>query len=106
MEVRRVTQPPPTLKAIVTDAQLAVVREWIDGGFRVPNCAERVALRAVLAAASPNPEIMREALSDALAGWRYIRQHHGDLYGVAWDRVEQKLTEALSSICKGEREGG
>jgi hypothetical protein len=47
------TQPLPTPKAIVTDAQLTVVREWIDGGFRVPNCAERVALRAVLAAASP-----------------------------------------------------
>lgn len=36
-----------------------------------------------------------EAAADALAGWRYIRQHHGDLYGVGWDRVEQGLEDAL-----------
>lgn len=30
-------------------------------------------------------------IADALAGWRYIRQHHGDLYGVAWDRVQIAL---------------
>lgn len=38
-----------------------------------------------------------EAMRDALAGWRYIRQSHGDLYGVGWDRVEQKLEAALAS---------
>ena len=28
------------------------------------------------------------ALADILGGWRYIRQSHGDLYGVGWDRCE------------------
>jgi hypothetical protein len=44
------------------------------------------------------------ACNDALAGWRYIRQHHGDLYGVGWDRVEQALdavlTKARASGCE------
>lgn len=38
---------------------------------------------------------LRGAANDALAGWRYIRQEHGDLYGVGWDRVEGKLGDAL-----------
>jgi hypothetical protein len=40
---------------------------------------------------------LREATTDALAGWRYIREHHGDLYGVGWDRVEQSLSAALGT---------
>jgi len=39
---------------------------------------------------------VREALADMLAGWRYIREHHGDLYGVGWDRAEQKAAAALA----------
>jgi len=39
---------------------------------------------------------MAEALADALSGWRYIRDHHGDLYGVGWDRVEQAAESALA----------
>ena len=39
---------------------------------------------------------LREAAADALSGWRYIRQHHGDLSGVGWDRVEHGLVEALN----------
>ena len=41
-------------------------------------------------------EAMREAALDALSGWRYIRDHHGDLYGVGWERVENALAAALS----------
>jgi len=37
-----------------------------------------------------------EATRDALSGWRYIREHHGDLYGVGWDRVENVLIAALA----------
>lgn len=40
------------------------------------------------------PELL-EALHDILSGWKYIRQAHGDLYGVGWDRAEQKATEAI-----------
>lgn len=38
---------------------------------------------------------MRAALADMLAGWRYIRQSHGDLYGVGWDRAQEKAEQAL-----------
>lgn len=52
--------------------------------------------RAALTAAYPllmaENERLREAASDALAGWRYIRANHGDLYGVGWDRVETALS--------------
>lgn len=44
---------------------------------------------------SAAPDLL-EAASDALAGWKYIRQHHGDLYGVGWDRVEQALVGAIA----------
>jgi hypothetical protein len=37
----------------------------------------------------------REALRDMLSGWRYIRQVHGDLYGVGWDRSQTKAEKAL-----------
>lgn len=41
------------------------------------------------------PELL-EALQDMLSGWKYIRQTHGDMYGVGWDRSEQKATEAIA----------
>ena len=39
------------------------------------------------------------ALHDMLAGWQYIRRTHGDLYGVGWDRAENK---AVAAIAKAE----
>lgn len=48
-------------------------------------------LRALLSAFREQ----REALTDMLAGWRYIREHHGDLYGVGWDRCETNAKRAL-----------
>jgi hypothetical protein len=41
------------------------------------------------------PELL-EALKDMLAGWRYIRETHGDLYGVGWDRAQQKAEAAIA----------
>jgi hypothetical protein len=38
---------------------------------------------------------VKDALMDALSGWKYIRHSHGDLYGVGWDRVEEKLEAIL-----------
>lgn len=35
------------------------------------------------------------ACEDALSGWQYIREFHGDLPGVGWDRVEDALTAAI-----------
>jgi hypothetical protein len=51
---------------------------------------------------SAAPELY-EALLDALAGLQYVRQHYydertgtGDLYGVGFDRVEQKAKAAIA----------
>lgn len=38
---------------------------------------------------------LQAALRDMLTGWRYIRETHGDLYGVGWDRAEDKARAAL-----------
>lgn len=40
-------------------------------------------------------DALREALRDMTSGWRYIRETHGDLYGVGWDRAEEKARAAL-----------
>jgi hypothetical protein len=44
------------------------------------------------------PELLA-ALRDLLSGWMYIREIHGDLYGVGWDRAQEK---ALAAIAKSE----
>jgi hypothetical protein len=38
---------------------------------------------------------VKDVLMDALSGWKYIRQCHGDLYGVGWDRVQEKIEAIL-----------
>lgn len=47
------------------------------------------------------PELL-EALRDMLAGWKYIRSMHGDLYGVGWDRAQGKA-EAAWAKATGEQ---
>lgn len=39
---------------------------------------------------------LEDALLDARSGMRYIRETHGNLYGVGFDRVEEKATKALN----------
>lgn len=39
-----------------------------------------------------------EALKDMNAGWKYIRQMHGDLYGVGWDRAQDKADAAIAKV--------
>lgn len=48
---------------------------------------------ACLTAAAPD---LLTALKDMLAGWRYIREHHGDLYGVGWDRAQGAAEAAIA----------
>ena len=48
---------------------------------------------ACLIAAAPD---LLAAARDALAGWRYLRENHGDLYGVGWGRVEDALRAAIA----------
>ena len=38
---------------------------------------------------------LHKTLCDALAGWRYIRETHGDLYGVGWARIENRLRQQI-----------
>ena len=38
---------------------------------------------------------LRSALTDMHSGWLYIREHHGDLYGVGWDRCQAAAEAAL-----------
>lgn len=40
-------------------------------------------------------KVLEEALTDMLNGWIYLRESHGDLYGVGWDRAQQKAEKAL-----------
>jgi hypothetical protein len=63
-------------------------------GESIPWCRSDVAseLRRLHAA---NAELV-EALRDMNEGWKYIRQVHGDLYGVGWDRAQDKADAALS----------
>jgi len=58
------------------------------------NLTEKV-IPNIKADAEVEIERLREALRDMLAGWRYIRQTHGELYGVGWDRCEQSASAAL-----------
>lgn len=48
------------------------------------------------------PELL-EALEDMLSGWKYIRESHGDLYGVGWDRAQDKAEFAIAKA-KGEQQ--
>ena len=47
-----------------------------------------------------NADELHKTLCDALAGWKYIREHHGDLYGVGWDRVQDRLETQIKESAK------
>lgn len=64
------------------------------------------ALRAEIAAMVEREEQLRNALADMLYGWRYIRHAHGDLYGVGWDRAQEKAESALRNRTPNPAEGG
>jgi hypothetical protein len=40
---------------------------------------------------------LEDALNDARNGLLYVREVHGDLYGVGFDRVEKKASAALDA---------
>lgn len=46
--------------------------------------------------------VLYDALADMLAGWKYIRQVHGDLSGVGWDRAQDAAINALA-LARGEK---
>lgn len=39
-----------------------------------------------------------DSLKDFASGWAYIRDSHGDLYGVGWDRAQEKGRKAIDAL--------
>lgn len=58
-------------------------------------------VEAALAEKDKEISALREALEDAMAGIRYVRQVYGDLVGVGFNRVEERGREALSRNAGG-----
>lgn len=52
--------------------------------------------RANIALVESAPALL-EALEDMLSGWRYIRNHYGDLAGVGWERAENAAVAAIAA---------
>ena len=67
----------------------------------VASTNENAADNARLIAAAPE---LLEALEDILGGWRYIRQdpHHEAIYGVGWDRAQEKAEAAIRKAKGGD----
>ena len=84
----------PTLLAEVTrlKGEVDQLKGWKELSLNVTKRIqdERDALKAL------NAELVR-ALEDMLGGWKYIRSAHGDLYGVGWDRAQEKAVAALAA---------
>ena len=79
------TQPEALWLADDLDRTLCVKH-----GLRDRNAADELRrLHAV------NAELL-EALKDMRSGWKYIRATHGDLYGVGWDRSQEKAEAAIA----------
>lgn len=62
-------------------------------------------LKAMVEQLQSERDELLEALKDMNSGWKYIRDWHGDLYGVGWDRAQNKADSAIAkctqtqSIC-------
>jgi hypothetical protein len=65
-----------------------------DGDAKPADLEHRVLWDEVVALTVHRDELLA-AMEDMLNGWRYIRQTHGDLYGVGWDRAEEKAILAI-----------
>ena len=70
------------------------VKEMSETSYETVFDGEKYTTKLVEPAKELTDEV-KDALMDALSGWRYIRECHGDLYGVGWDRVQDKLEAIL-----------
>jgi hypothetical protein len=78
----RASSRPPADQVPATSAQIQVAQDWIDNGFPVPNCAERVAIRAAIAALQAVP-----AASEV--GWQSIESYPFDgTHVLVWSRLD------------------
>jgi hypothetical protein len=67
-----------------------------DGDAKPADLGHRVLWDEVVELTAQRDELLL-AIEDMLNGWRYIRQTHGDLYGVGWDRAEDKAVKAIAN---------
>lgn len=58
-------------------------------------------LRAKIDALTKQRDELLAALEDMNNGWKYIRSTHGDLYGVGWNRAQNKADAAIASAKGG-----
>ena len=58
--------------------------------------AQNYETQSLLAGAEAQCDALRDALTDMYGGWKYIRSFHGDLYGVGWDRCDEKARAAIA----------
>lgn len=68
---------------------------------RASASVERLATPEINHASAETAKVLEHAigaLADILGGWRYIRQSHGDLYGVGWDRCEKSASIAIAAL--------
>ncbi|ECH0841174.1 hypothetical protein FPF80_01055 [Salmonella enterica subsp. enterica] len=72
------------------------LREKPDGKFCYYKEANESHKEVLAEHGEPVNEELLEALQDMLSGWKYIREQHGDLYGVGWDRAQDKAMAAIS----------
>ena len=70
---------------------------WSDEGPFCPACYnERSDTERIYLAVKTQPALLA-ACKDMLSGWRYIRETHGDLYGVGWDRAQTAAESAIAA---------
>lgn len=82
-------EPAPLLRAFLDEADRAGITHLNPSALAAPASAGVEEF--------PLPEI-EEALRDILAGWVYIRQTYGDLYGPGWDCTQTKAEAALQRL--------
>lgn len=90
------SEPEFSLTARMLDRaeEIAVVEITRPGGGRTSFFLPNEDADDLLSAINSHAGLL-EACEDMLSGWRYIRQVHGDLAGVGWDRAEQAAIAAI-----------
>lgn len=63
-------------------------------GYSPAGCTPEQNDAEIVGAANCHADLLA-ALEDMYSGWLYIRKMHGDLYGVGWDRAQEKAEAAL-----------
>lgn len=83
-------EPGPWVLGGCSGRMITTPNGYVGDGFIAD--VDTLANAKLIAAA---PELL-EALQDMLNGWKYIREQHGELYGVGWDRAQDKAEKAIS----------